>query len=231
MNSIVAIIIAVRRFLLNDQKGVNGGKRKGQEGTGSKRKPLDRDKQYAVDRGEESEQKHRRRGDQQLSFLGALVAQSALHRFLAPHKGLFSKLNLRQFSRLFTGVDGFFRLPPRMEPTYQLGPLKPFITHRVLPVVKEVVIEVIDRTVKRDDAMNVGSLAKNLSNNVRVAVRGLGLPRFKYVVYTEVTKDIGQSMLSVSRVLWNPEFDRQVSVDHCRDKYIVHVTVFACYHD
>ncbi|KAL5971322.1 hypothetical protein TSMEX_000943 [Taenia solium] len=99
-HSSTAIIIAAKRFLLNNQKGVNGGKRKGQEGTDLKRKPLDRDKQYAVDRGEELEQKHRRRGDQQLSFLGALVAQSALHRFLAPHKGLFSKLNLRQFSRL-----------------------------------------------------------------------------------------------------------------------------------
>lgn len=76
-----------------------------------------------------------------------------------------------------TGVDGLFRLPPHTEPTYQLGPLKPFIAHRVVPVVREVVIGIIDRTIEHADAVDVGSLAKNLSNDVRVAVRGLGLPR------------------------------------------------------
>ncbi|KAL5104224.1 Tctex1 domain-containing protein 3 [Taenia crassiceps] len=209
---------------------VNGSKRKGRERTGSKKRPLDIDKQYAVNK-DELDKKQLQQGDQQLSFLGVLVAQSALRRFLAPHKGLLSKLNFRRFSRLSTGADSLFFLPPQMAPTYQLGPLKPFITHRVLPVIQEVVIGIIDHTIQNVDEMSIEGLAKNISNDVRVAVRSLGLPRFKYVVYTAVTKDIGQSMLSVSRVLWNPEFDRQVSIKHFRDKHVIHVTVFACYHD
>ncbi len=44
---------------------------------------------------------------QQLTFFGALVAQRALRRFLMPHKGLFSKLNLRRFSRLCKFSNSF----------------------------------------------------------------------------------------------------------------------------
>nr|CDS24945.1 Tctex 1 [Echinococcus granulosus] len=208
----------------------NGGQEKGQKSTDSRGKPPDRGKQCSADAGELSKHQQRR-GGQQLSFLGALVAQSALRRFLAPHKGLFSKLSCRRFSRLSTGPDGLFRLALHTKPTYQLGPLKPFIPHKVLPVVKEVVLEIVDRAFKRADDVDAGGLAVNLSNAVRIAVRDLGLPRFKYVVYTAVTRDSGQSMLAVSRALWNPKFDRQVAIEHRRDKYIIHVIVFACYHD
>ncbi|EUB55041.1 Tctex1 domain-containing protein [Echinococcus granulosus] len=196
----------------------NGGQEKGQKSTDSRGKPPDRGKQCSADAGELSKHQQRR-GGQQLSFLGALVAQSALRRFLAPHKGLFSKLSCRRFSRLSTGPDGLFRLALHTNP------------HIILPVVKEVVLEIVDRAFKRADDVDAGGLAVNLSNAVRIAVRDLGLPRFKYVVYTAVTRDSGQSMLAVSRALWNPKFDRQVAIEHRRDKYIIHVIVFACYHD
>ncbi|KAM7533154.1 hypothetical protein Aperf_G00000120191 [Anoplocephala perfoliata] len=116
-------------------------------------------------------------GDPQLSFLGAIVAEKALRRFMAPHRGLFSKLNLRRFSRLSLSVDGTFRLPILLEPTYQLGPTKPFQLRRVQSILKEVVEGIIDRTFKRNANIDPGALAKNLSNDARLAVKSLAPPR------------------------------------------------------
>ncbi|VDD81737.1 unnamed protein product [Mesocestoides corti] len=167
----------------------------------------------------------------QLSLFGALVAQRALRKFLAPHKGLFSKLSLRRFSRLSISADDPLHALVQREPTYQLGPLKPFKPQSLLPVVEEIIQGLVDRAFKRVGRFDPGSLAKNLANDVRVAVRGLGPPRFKYVVHAIVTEDIGQSMLVASRVLWDHENDGQFSFSCQRDKHIIHVTVFACYHD
>ncbi|VUZ40007.1 unnamed protein product, partial [Hymenolepis diminuta] len=98
--------------------------------------------------------------NQQLSFLGALVAQKALKRFMAPHKGLFSKFNLRRFSRLSLSVDGSIRLPIKFEPTYQLAPMKPFVPRRVKPILEEVSEGIIDRTFKRSANIDPCSLTK-----------------------------------------------------------------------
>nr|CDS29451.1 Tctex 1 [Hymenolepis microstoma] len=168
---------------------------------------------------------------QQLSFLGALVAQRALRKFMAPHRGLFSKLNLRRYSRLSLSVDGSIRLPIQFEPTYQLGPVRQLVPHRVRPVLEEVSAGIIDRAFKRNVNIDPGSLAKTLSNDLRVTLKGLGQPRFKYVVHIIITRLEGQSMFAASRVLWNPEFDRQFSFQHARDNFLIHVTVFAYYHD
>ena len=60
------------------------------------------EKESAVEKLEAQQQQQSQPQHQphHLTFLGALVAQRALRKFLAPHKDLLGKLNLRQFKRL-----------------------------------------------------------------------------------------------------------------------------------
>ncbi|GAB0094998.1 tctex1 domain-containing protein 2 [Sergentomyia squamirostris] len=129
-------------------------------------------------------------------------------------------------SKKVPGVNGkgpedgnTFQIKPSLENSFQTSQVKEIIKNCLTGLLT-------DKTYVKEE---VGTLTKQIANEVSNNVMGLKMQRYKHVVQVTLGQQLGAGCKYIARCLWDAESDSQVSDVFTNSSLFCIVTVFGVY--
>ncbi|CAI5454642.1 unnamed protein product [Caenorhabditis angaria] len=107
-------------------------------------------------------------------------------------------------------------------------PDQKFRPNAVLPMIKEVVTDKLSATTYNFDEAE--DLSKELSSTIRNRLKGLQLPRYKYIVQVYLAEQAGQGMATATQSVWDEDCDSYVNYRFTNTSIWCQVLVHAIFH-
>lgn len=117
----------------------------------------------------------------------------------------------------------------RYENTYRM---EPDPDHRINMLrINQVVTTIIDAAVTNYtyDANQARQLTLTLADRLRAQIKSLVYPRYRVIVQVCIGQKKGQDVRVISRALWEPKWDRHITINKETSNAYVNVTIFCVY--
>lgn len=119
--------------------------------------------------------------------------------------------------------------PVSFEPTYQLGPEKPFPVSAVKGVLQDVMERHLEN--RQYEPEFCKETTKNMSEDIKSRVKLLKLGRFKIICLVHIGQLRDQGIHVSSRCLWDADCDNSSSYEYRNSSLFAIATVFGIYHE
>ena len=95
-------------------------------------------------------------------------------------------------------------------------------------IVETVIKERLSEFQQYDPAL-AGDMCRGIADAVTAKVKDLRCDRYRFVCHAAIFTDVGQTVKSVSRFLWDQKSDNYVTCTHDGEDFSVVVSLFAVY--
>ncbi|XP_784517.1 tctex1 domain-containing protein 1-B [Strongylocentrotus purpuratus] len=119
--------------------------------------------------------------------------------------------------------------PVRLEPTYQLGPVKKFPVTTVKSMLKETMEGYLQD--KRYEPEWCKKMTKTISDDLKAQVKDLMLPRYKIIVLVHIGQLQDQGLKVSSRCLWDSSNDTSASYEFRNSSLFAAAMVYGVYYE
>lgn len=125
--------------------------------------------------------------------------------------------------------DGSRHGPVRLEPTYQLGPVKKFPVTAVKEMLKVTMEGYLQE--RKYEPEWCKKMTKTISDDLKAQVKDLMLPRYKIIVLVHIGQLQDQGLKVSSRCLWDSSNDTSASFEFRNSSLFATAMVYGVYYE